>query len=795
MSRRDVINEAFELVLSRMALRPPQAQALDKLRDLLIRLPRPLGECSDQEVRQFMTFGDFSHALHPSFIISLATGVGKTRLAGAIMALLWLSGEAQNFLFLAPNRTVLNRLRNSFNPSFREYIFIEENLVPEPILIVSDQLEDPVATGRQQGMFSNGPTIYLLTHQLIATSPRFRQSSNEFSGEAPADYLHSLPDLVVISDEAHHIDESEDLEAAWPRSIAELNPRLHLGLTATPPRDAQGQLRTWVNLLYQYTLQEALRQELYTKHVDMLVKHFSEEVDATELDRATIRYAIQRLEAKSQAIRSSSGPSPFPDVKPILLFFAQDTVHATGIAEQLREEFGIPDSEILLTHSRKSKTVEAADLLSGIEAPENPIRFVVNVQELVEGWDVTNVYVIAPLRAMASFAFGVQAMGRGLRLPAGERTGHSQVDTLDVICFGRDTLERIIEQETAWAGRSPSGQPLIGTKQWNSPQTTPVTIKATLVRSEDLEICDLELLTQEIDVKLGAAAFNSIRKMIVSKLRVAAAQVSIAKAEGRMAYSRTFFVDAVASEVIRRMPRYLSDDLHGAVVKAEVERWLRETTPEGNVVEYNPTEVAGAMVTALNYSAERELGTYSYTGQNSNVRFAAFPITFDIATPEDGAPPPPPQLEDIPYLGERESFIRRSPYRGWARGLHSIYTFDSWHEAKAAKLIDRSDVAWWVRNQPRKFQVETPAGMFSPDMIVAKRWSPDVKEILLLEIKGDVFWSPPDGKARLKASAARRWVEQQNEYSATRWSFEVALESAIDSSSTWEELNAKFLIE
>src|SRR6185295_12918607 len=141
MSRRDAINEAFELVISRMALRPPQAQALEKVRDLLVRLPRPLGECSDQEVRQFMTFGDFKHPKHPSFIVSLATGVGKTRLAGAIMALLWLSGESQHFLFLAPSKAVLNRLRNAFNPAFREYIFIERNLVPEPTLIVSDQLE------------------------------------------------------------------------------------------------------------------------------------------------------------------------------------------------------------------------------------------------------------------------------------------------------------------------------------------------------------------------------------------------------------------------------------------------------------------------------------------------------------------------------------------------------------------------------------------------------------------------------------------------------------------------------
>lgn len=793
MSRREAIYEAFELVVSRMGLRPPQAQALEKIRDLLIRLPRSLGECSKQEIRQSLTFDNHSHSQHPSFIVSLATGVGKTRLAGAVMALLWLSGEAQNFLFLAPNRAVLNRLRNAFNPTFREYIFVERNLVPEPTLVVSDQLEDPIATGRQQGMFSDGPTIYLLTHQLITTSQRFRKSSNEFSGESPADYLRSKGDLVVISDEAHHIDESDDQQAAWPRAIADLNPRLHLGLTATPPRDAQGQLRNWVNLLYQYTLQDALRQELYTKRVEMLVHHFAEDVDTSELDRATIRYALQRLDAKTEAIGTVMGPSPFPLVKPILVFFAQDTTHATQVADQLREEFGIPDSEILLTHSKKSKSVEEAELLANIEDPSNPVRIVVNVQELVEGWDVNNVYVIAPLRAMASFSFGVQAMGRGLRLPAGERTGNSQIDTLDLICFGRNSLEQIIEQETAWAGRSQDGKPLIDTKQWNTPQTTPVTVEAKLQRSETLVVHDLELLTKDIQLTLGPAAFASIRKMIVSKLRVAAAQVRVAAAEGKVAFSKDIFVDAAASEVIRRMPRHLSDDLHGAAVRSEIERWLTESNPEADTVQYNPVEVANAMVVALSTSAEQESGTYKATEAKSSIIFDTYSITFDVPKPVDGQAVVPPAFDDIPTLGDHDSFVRRSPYRGWSIGLHKLYTFDSWPEAKVARLVDRSDSAWWVRNQPRRFRVETPAGMFNPDLIVALRWDEQTKEVLLLEVKADVFWTPPEGKARLKAAAAKRWVEEQNLHSSIRWSFGVALESIIDEATTWDELATRLV--
>ena len=100
MSRRSLIQEAFELVQDRMALRPPQAEALTRFCDLLKRLPRPLSECTDEELRQYCSIDSFEHPSHPSFTLALATGVGKTRLAGALMALLWLTGEAETFLFL-----------------------------------------------------------------------------------------------------------------------------------------------------------------------------------------------------------------------------------------------------------------------------------------------------------------------------------------------------------------------------------------------------------------------------------------------------------------------------------------------------------------------------------------------------------------------------------------------------------------------------------------------------------------------------------------------------------------------
>jgi type III restriction enzyme len=46
---------------------------------------------------------------------------------------------------------------------------------------------------------------------------------------------------------------------------------------------------------------------------------------------------------------------------------------------------------------------------------------------LEEGWDVTNLYTIVPLRAANSRVLVEQSIGRGLRLPYGKRTGEDYI--------------------------------------------------------------------------------------------------------------------------------------------------------------------------------------------------------------------------------------------------------------------------------------------------------------------------------------------------------------------------------
>jgi hypothetical protein len=65
--------------------------------------------------------------------------------------------------------------------------------------------------------------------------------------------------------------------------------------------------------------------------------------------------------------------------------------------------------------------------------------------------------------------------------------------------------------------------------------------------------------------------------------------------------------------------------------------------------------------------------------------------------------------------------------------------------------------------------------------------------ILLLEAKGDVYWSPPSGDANVKAAAAQRWAEEQAAVDTKAWHAAVALESSILAATSFADLERHLL--
>ena len=138
-----------------------------------------------------------------------------------------------------------------------------------------------------------------------------------------------------------------------------------------------------------------------------------------------------------------------PIVKPFMLIVAKDTTHANDLHKIIEDEVffgGRYKGKVITVHSnlKGEEKDETVQQLLSVESRDNPTEIVIHVNMLKEGWDVTNLYTIVPLRAANSKTLVEQSIGRGLRLPYGKRVGVVAVDRLTIV--SHDHFQEIIDE-------------------------------------------------------------------------------------------------------------------------------------------------------------------------------------------------------------------------------------------------------------------------------------------------------------------------------------------------------------
>jgi hypothetical protein len=209
------------------------------------------------------------------------------------------------------------------------------------------------------------------------------------------------------------------------------------------------------------------------------------------------------------------------------------------------------------------------------------------------------------------------------------------------------------------------------------------------------------------------------------------------------------------------------------------------------MVEFDPAEIGEEIGRIIVEGAKRRALSYQPTGRMLEVGFGPYDIQV-VRSAQQGSSVAQPILAEI-ALATKSSFTPHEYYRGldgreWSQSLHPAYPFDSFPEVLLAWLVDTADsVDWWCRNDPRRLTIRTPAGGFSPDFIVALKSG----ELHLIEVKGGIYWSPPNSEARVKAASATRWGELQSELLGSHVRFGLALDSDVDAVSSYESLTER----
>ncbi|MBU2614989.1 MAG: DEAD/DEAH box helicase family protein, partial [Elusimicrobia bacterium] len=378
---------------------------------------------------------------------ALATGVGKTRLMGAFITYLFVSKGIKNFFVLAPNLTIYNKLIDDLsNPNNPKYVFkgISEFTVTPPLIITGDNYEET----RHGDLFNKSICINIFNISKINSEvrsgrePKIKRLS-EYLGESYFNYLASLPDLVLIMDESHHYRADAGLNA-----INDLKPILGLELTATPIDPSGNKFK---NVVFDYPLALALQDGFVKEPAVATRKNFNPDQyrgDPKELDLIKLEDGIRLNEDTKVELEIYARNTGKRLVRPFVLVVTKDTDHAKEIRELIESERffkGQYKGKVMEIHSnqRGEEKEENIQRLLNLEKPENKIEIVIHVNMLKEGWDVTNLYTIIPLRASNSQILTEQTIGRGLRLPYGIRTGVPKIDKLTIIAH--DRFQAIIE--------------------------------------------------------------------------------------------------------------------------------------------------------------------------------------------------------------------------------------------------------------------------------------------------------------------------------------------------------------
>ncbi|MBF0134455.1 MAG: DEAD/DEAH box helicase family protein [Magnetococcales bacterium] len=454
------MNRHVNTISGRLSLRPPQRRSLEIL-DRITEILPPRKENDLQAAlavihSEFPTVSDFEREF-PSLCFALATGVGKTRLMGAFITYLHLAHGLRNFFVLAPNLTIYNKLIADFTPNTPKYVFkgIAEFVLETPIIVTGDNYEQGSGVARggrtprlpslEQNITINIFNISKINSEVRGgKAPRIKRLS-EYIGESYFDYLAGLEDLVLLMDESHRYRAS-----AGVRAINELKPVLGLELTATPFVEVAKGAIPFKNVIFDYPLGQAMADGFVKEPAVVTRKNFNPAgMSPEELEKMKLEDGIRLHESIKVALETYARETGNAIVKPFLLVIARDTTHAGQILERVQSDGffrGQYRDKVIQVDSSQTgaQEDEMINRLLKVEHTDEPTEIVIHVNMLKEGWDVTNLYTIVPLRAANARILIEQSIGRGLRLPYGKRTGVTTVDRLNIVAH--DKFQEIIDE-------------------------------------------------------------------------------------------------------------------------------------------------------------------------------------------------------------------------------------------------------------------------------------------------------------------------------------------------------------
>lgn len=234
--------------------------------------------------------------------------------------------------------------------------------------------------------------------------------------------IRRLKPLVIV-DESHNAETQLSVEM-----LVNLNPDFIFDLTATPRKNSN---------IISYVDAFALKRHHMVK-LPVIVANRSSRSEVIE-SSLILR---KQLEEIAKLEESNGGKY----IRPIVLFQAQARTNEDNTTyEKIKEklvELKIPAEQI------KIKTADINELKGfDLMSRDCPVRYIITVNALKEGWDCPFAYVLASLADKSSAVDVEQILGRVLRMPHVQQHGHDLLNLSYVFTASSmfaDTLQSVV---------------------------------------------------------------------------------------------------------------------------------------------------------------------------------------------------------------------------------------------------------------------------------------------------------------------------------------------------------------
>lgn len=231
---------------------------------------------------------------------------------------------------------------------------------------------------------------------------------------------------IIVLDEGHkaYSERARD-------TIANMNPRFILQLSATPPPAA--------NKLVEISGRDLDREQMIKLDI-----HLHNKVDNPDWKDTLLTAVAKRNNLEETTVKYHMNGGHY--IRPICLIQVEQTgqklvndlsrIHARHAEEYLMKSCGIPPEHIAVKTS-ENDGLEGIDLLS----EDCQIRYIITKQALQEGWDCPFAYVLAILSNSGSETGLTQLIGRILRQPYAQKTGIQALDECYVYTFRQSSTQ------------------------------------------------------------------------------------------------------------------------------------------------------------------------------------------------------------------------------------------------------------------------------------------------------------------------------------------------------------------